>query len=236
MPAAPGTWWRVLGLSPLAHDELCVASVAGLTLALQLGVFCTPWAAVPPLAALCAFCLFFRDPERTPPACAEAALLSPADGRVLEIRREPVESVSVGADVWRVSIFLSVLDVHVTRSPGEGAVWDLDTRTGTHHPAFSEAAQHNERVSVLIRHERGLVFEVRLLTGWLARRIQMLPERGDRLARGARLGLIKFGSRADVLAPADAGWQPCVEVGQRVRAGETLLFNYTEPGKIDVGA
>jgi phosphatidylserine decarboxylase len=161
---------------------------------------------------------FFRDPERTPPQVA-GALLAPADGRVMEIR-ERVEDPHVGV-ARQVSIFLSPLDVHVNRAPIGGLVVTVDHRPGTHRAAYRvQASERNERTTIAIQGTAGRVV-VRQVAGVLARRIVCRVRPGDELAAGERFGMIKFGSRTDLVVPASA--RVSVRVGDHVRAGETVM-------------
>ncbi|QCJ46949.1 protein sorting system archaetidylserine decarboxylase [Haloprofundus sp. MHR1] len=168
---------------------------------------------VPPVGLLCVavalFVLwFFRDPDRTAP---ESGFVSPADGRVSVVRRE--------GDRVRVGVFMNVTDVHVNRAPADADVESVTHRPGAHRPAFSKDSERNERVDVDCGE-----FEISLIAGAFARRIHPYVEEGTTLERGQRIGHIAFGSRADVLLPErfDAT-DLCVEKGQRVRAGETVV-------------
>jgi phosphatidylserine decarboxylase len=161
---------------------------------------------------------FFRDPERTPPPVV-AAVLAPADGRVLEVR-EDVTDPFVGPGRM-VSIFLSPLDVHVNRSPIAGEVVSVEYRPGRFLPAYrQEAAEDNERTVVAIQGA-GVRVVVRQVAGALARRVVCRVRPGDRLRSGERFGMIKFGSRLDVIVPD--GVRLLVRPDDRVRAGETIL-------------
>jgi phosphatidylserine decarboxylase len=203
LPIAPEGW--VFILSPLL-------------LAAGLG-----WGGWPRSAALLLLlglfmAFFFRDPERTPPAVV-GALLAPADGRVLEVR-SGLEDPFVGAAA-RVSIFLSPLDVHVNRSPLAGLVVDVEYRRGGFRPAYDrEGSEANEQTRIAIQGETARVV-VRQIAGTLARRIVCRVQPGDKLRAGERFGLIKFGSRTDVVLPAAARIQ--VKPGDRVRGGETVV-------------
>jgi phosphatidylserine decarboxylase len=168
------------------------------------------------LSAFMAF--FFRDPERTPPPVV-AAVLAPADGRVLEVR-EDVTDPFVGPGRM-VSIFLSPLDVHVNRSPIDGEVVGVEYRPGRFLPAYrEEAAEENERTVIAIQGS-GVRVVVRQVAGTLARRVVCRVRPGDRLRSGERFGMIRFGSRLDVIVPE--GVRLLVRPGDRVRAGETIL-------------
>jgi phosphatidylserine decarboxylase len=170
------------------------------------------------LAVTAFMACFFRDPDRTPPD-VPGAILAPADGRVVEIR-QPVQDPFVGV-AQQVSIFLSPLDVHVNRAPVAGLVVAVDYRPGSFRAAFRpEASEQNERTSLAIQGEVVRVV-VRQVAGVLARRIVCRVAPGDKLARGERFGMIRFGSRTDVRMPTSV--RLAVAVGQRVRAGETIL-------------
>jgi phosphatidylserine decarboxylase len=161
---------------------------------------------------------FFRDPERTAPAVA-GAILAPADGRVVDLRAR-VSDPFVG-EAQAVSIFLSPLDVHVNRSPLAGLVVDVAYRPGARMAAYHpEASEQNERTVIAIQGEAARVV-VRQIAGVLARRIVCRVRSGDKLASGERFGLIKFGSRTDLIVPASVELR--VKLGDRVRGGETVM-------------
>jgi phosphatidylserine decarboxylase len=173
--------------------------------------------------------LFFRDPDRRcdaePPD--PDAVLSPADGVVM-VAGEPQPGVAPEGDWQQVSVFLSVVDVHVNRSPYRGEVVERSYRKGSFLAAYrAESAHRNERSELVLRDgERTVVF--RQLVGALARRIVTRVEQGDRLATGQRMGLMKFGSRMDVFVPPDCGIT--VRKGQRVRGGETVIARWPSAG------
>jgi phosphatidylserine decarboxylase len=161
---------------------------------------------------------FFRDPERTTPP-VPGAFLAPADGRVTDVR-SAVEDPFVGP-AQAVSIFLSPLDVHINRSPLAGLVVGVEHRPGAKVAAYRpEASERNERTSIAIQGEAARVV-VRQIAGVLARRIVCWVRPGDKLASGERFGLIKFGSRTDLIVPASVRLQ--VKAGDRVRGGETVV-------------
>jgi phosphatidylserine decarboxylase len=169
------------------------------------------------LVAAAAFTGFFRDPERTPPH-APGALLAPADGRVMEVAL--VDDRWVGPAV-RMSIFLSPLDVHVNRSPLAGLVREVEYASGRFLAAYRpQASEVNERCTLMLEGDAARV-SVRQIAGVLARRIVCRVERGDKLSPGERFGLIRFGSRTDLIAPR--GVDVRVGVGDRVRGGETVM-------------
>jgi phosphatidylserine decarboxylase len=159
---------------------------------------------------------FFRDPERPIPTLAQA-IISPADGRIVQVVRESHE----GSPVCRVSIFMSLLDVHVNRAPIAGVVKEVSYRKGVFRVAMEEAASvENEQNVFSLEGEQGRVV-VKQIAGLLARRIVFWKRPGDFLARGERVGLIKFGSRVDVLMEPDVALR--IKVGDHVRAGSSIL-------------
>src|SRR5581483_2595788 len=173
------------------------------------------WAIIPILLAIF-FLWFFRDPERAIPA-EEGALVSPADGKVTDI-----SPVMVGSEkLWRISIFLSVFDVHVNRTPIAGVVRDIRYQRGKFLDARSpDCADQNEQNIVTVEGD-GQTVIFKQIAGLLARRIVFNPKVGDRLERGERVGLIKFGSRTDVLFDGSARID--IKVGDRVKGGASVL-------------
>lgn len=157
---------------------------------------------------------FFRDPDRTPPD-EPGVVLSPADGRVVE-----VSSAKDGGNVVR--IFLSPLDVHINRSPVEGRISSIHYKKGRFLAAYKEAASSvNEQNTLEIKTNSGDNFKVIQIAGVLARRIICWSKEGDTIRAGERFGLIQFGSRTDLYFPE--GYNISVEKGQRVRGGETVV-------------
>ena len=169
-----------------------------------------------PWSLLAAFVLyFFRDPDRTAPAGAE--IVSPADGKVVDVSK----NVFDGLPVWKLSIFLSIFDVHVNRSPISGVISKVQYAPGKFLAAYRpESSAENEQNTVWIDGERFSV-AFKQIAGLIARRIVFNKKAGDRLACGERVGLIKFGSRVDLFLPLEL--QPSVKIGDRVRAGATVL-------------
>jgi len=166
---------------------------------------------------LAAFVLnFFRDPERPVPTDPHA-IVSPADGHIVQIQ----EGDLAGQPQRRVSIFMSPLDVHVNRAPIAGTLRDVSYRKGAFHVASqTRASVENEQNTFTIEGAQGTVV-VSQIAGALARRIVFWKKAGDQLARGERVGMIKFGSRVDVLL--DPGVELQVKVGDSVRAGSSIL-------------
>ncbi len=158
---------------------------------------------------------FFRDPERRP--CGEG-VLSPADGRVVEVGRVLDDFVG---DAHRVGIFMSPFDVHVNRSPVEGKVVGVRYVPGKRAVAFApKASEVNERNYVMIEGPLGR-FKVCQIAGLLARRIVCYVGEGSSLSRGQRIGIIKLGSRVDLYMPSC--YLPLVKVGDRVKAGSSVI-------------
>ncbi len=177
-----------------------------------LGIALTPAASVP-FFLLALFCLyFFRDPERTIPAGPVA--VSPADGKVVAV----VPAADGGR---RVSIFLNVFDVHVNRCPIGGVVTEVRYQTGKFKVASLEAAStENEQNTLVVEDGRSRVV-FKQIAGLVARRIVCHKKVGDTVQTGERFGLIKFGSRMDVILGPE--WELVVERGQRVAAGSSIL-------------
>jgi phosphatidylserine decarboxylase len=176
------------------------------------------WAAATVFAVAALGCLgFFRDPERTPPALP-GGVLAPADGRVMAVTE--VMDAWVGPAV-RVSIFLSPLDVHVNRAPVGGLVKNVEYAPGRFMAAYRpEASEENERCTVSVEGEAARV-AVKQIAGVVARRIVCRVRPGDSFRAGERYGLIRFGSRTDLVVPR--GTDIRVRVGDRVRGGESVM-------------
>lgn len=165
---------------------------------------------------------FFRDPKRTPPEDATGlTVVAPADGKILEVVANESDAF-VGGPACRVSIFLSPLNVHVNRAPVPGSVEHVRYIPGEYlvawHPKSSE---RNERSEIGVRHPKGHRILFKQIAGAVARRVVFHVKVGDRLDLGERFGIVKFGSRMDVLMPPHT--TVLVEAGQRVVAGETVI-------------
>jgi len=165
-----------------------------------------------------AIALFFRDPERHPPKDADA-VLAPADGKVMFAGSARAEEAPEGQ--WlQVTIFLSLLDVHINRTPVAGRVTHVEHIPGTFLPAYKREAAQNERSEIWI-DRRGRTIVCRQVVGVLARRVVTRIRKGDTLETGARIGLMKFGSRMDVFVPVTATLH--AKAGEQVTAGETII-------------
>lgn len=177
-------------------------------LALLAGAFVHPLAAIPPLLFLMFTLWFFRDPEREVPQ-DDGLIVSPADGTVIRARPN------------RVSIFMSVVSVHICRAPAAGRVVRVTHHKGSFLAAWKdEASEHNERVEVVL-DIGGKEITFTLVAGLVARRILPFVQEGQQLARGERVGLIRFGSRVDIDLPE--GWDADVAIKQKMTSGETPL-------------
>jgi phosphatidylserine decarboxylase len=152
--------------------------------------------------------LFFRDPERSSKSYDSTDAISPADGRVLKVQDH------------KLSIFMNIHNVHVNRSPIDGEVIDVRYHKGGRVPAFYKDSDRNERNTITIRTLIGNVI-VTQISGAVIRRIVCYVTQDERVARGQRIGLIRFGSRVDVELPG--GYSFVVSPGQKVKAGETTI-------------
>lgn len=167
-----------------------------------------------------AFAGFFRDPDRIPPE-GEGLILSPADGKVVSIKKIESSGISEGGET-RISVFLSPLDVHVNRSPVQGLVEEVKYQKGRFFAAFrEEASDDNERNELRIVDPQGQRLRVVQIAGVLARRIVCYVKPGDRLERGQKLGMIMFGSRVDLFVPK--GSRVDVVQGQKVKGGLSVI-------------
>lgn len=173
------------------------------------------WAVIPLLFAVF-FLWFFRDPERDIPA-DPGLIVSPADGKVTEVSATVLE----GKPATRVSIFLSVFDVHVNRSPAAGVITETTYRRGKFLNAMGEASADENEQNIVTMDCQGMRVVFKQIAGLLARRIVFNYKAGDTLLRGQRVGLIKFGSRTDVIFTGSA--QLNVKVGDRVKGGSSIL-------------
>jgi len=175
---------------------------------------------------------FFRDPKRIPPTDMRS-IVSPADGKVIQIREIPAGKalecpsiqLSVFMSVFNVHVFMSVFNVHVNRMPFKGKTLSKKYNPGKFLPAFREKASLlNEQTSILLVTKGGLV-RVTQIAGMIARRIVCRIQEGETLVKGDRFGLIKFGSRLDVYLPKE-NTQVVAQIGDKVKAGETVLANF----------
>ena len=163
---------------------------------------------------------FFRDPERIIPD-SEDGVVSPADGKVILVEKI-FDDRFVNEHVYKVSIFMSIFDVHVNRLPFTGIVEKIQYASGSFYAANTDqGGLANEHCALILSTPKDFRYAVVQVAGLVARRIVCWAEKGDTLERGSRFGLIRFGSRVDIYLPQQA--QIEVRSGQRVRAGETII-------------
>lgn len=197
--------------------------IAGVVVTVLGGLLLGPWLFWPGFL-FTLFCLyFFRDPVRVPPA-RPGLVVAPADGKVLTVGpASPPAELGLGDTMrWRVSIFLSVLDVHVNYMPAEGRVSRICYRHGTFvNASLDKASEDNERNALAIALPDGRDLAVVQIAGLIARRILCHVREGDRVQAGERFGIIRFGSRTDLYLPP--GVRPLVAEGQTMIGGETVI-------------
>ncbi|MBT8378098.1 MAG: phosphatidylserine decarboxylase family protein [Ignavibacteria bacterium] len=176
-------------------------------------------------AAILFFTLnFFRDPDRNTPV-EEGIIVSPADGKIIVIKNN-VSSDFAGQKLNLISIFMSPMDVHVNRIPLSGTIEYLRYHQGKYLAAFDEhAMSKNERMEIGIASKYGKILFTQV-AGFLARRIVNELKIGDAVKTGTRFGMIKFGSRVDFFVPAN--FKPYVKINDKVKAGESILFELVE--------
>jgi phosphatidylserine decarboxylase len=179
------------------------------------------WLTVPvfalfPILLAMFFLWFFRDPDRQIPA-DPGLLVSPADGKVTEIAPTQMD----GKPCTRISIFLNVFDVHVNRSPIEGVIKEVVYQRGKFGNAMDAASAEANEQNIVSLEGEGVTVMFKQIAGLIARRIVFNFKAGDKLARGQRVGMIKFGSRTDVVFPLPHDL--CVRVGDRVKGGSSVL-------------
>jgi len=207
-------------IDPAGLPFIAIAAVP-LTIAAWLGS--TAWALALVVLPL-AIALFFRDPERSSPQ-EPNVVLSPADGRVIFAGVSRAGESPAGE--WRqVTIFLSVLDVHINRTPVPGRVTRVEYHPGAFLPAYRHDAHRNEHSEIWIDHA-GVPVVARQVVGMLARRVVCRLKAGQYVQPGERIGLMKFGSRMDVFVPMNATLK--VQQGQSVRAGVTVIAELVQP-------
>jgi phosphatidylserine decarboxylase len=179
------------------------------------------WPIAPVLLALF-FLWFFRDPDRAIPQ-GPGLVVSPADGKVTSVLRVTTPD----GGLLRMSIFLNVFNVHVNRSPVSGTLQEVRYQKGQYLNAMNPlSAEKNEQNLAVVRSDEGYTVSFSQIAGLLARRIVFRPAVGARLERGQRVGLIKFGSRVDVVLPGNA--QILVKKGDHVKGGSSILARVPE--------
>jgi phosphatidylserine decarboxylase len=215
-------------MAPYARVEVALILVLG-GLATWLTASWLGWWGLVPAVAAWALLSFYRDPPRTPPA-RDDVLVSPADGRVVTIERRPGPG---GRDELRIVVFLSVMNVHVNRSPCAGRVVEVVYQPGKFRNALKpESTTENENNLIVLEPAAPLPgpLRVRQIAGVLARRIVCAVRPGDALTAGQRIGMIKLGSRTELCASDADAWQVEVQLGQPVYGGTTILATL-KPGR-----
>ena len=184
------------------------------------------WLAVPLAIITVYIAFFFRNPERLPPV-GTAMVASPADGKVIFVGNARETEFLGGEEVQKISIFMSLFDVHVNRIPADGTVRDMKYHKGRFMAAFEDrASEENERNAMLIETARGQKLVVVQVAGLVARRIVCYPTPGAFVLKGQRMGLIRFGSRCDLYLPKSS--EILVKNGDKVLGGETILAQLKE--------
>ncbi len=178
--------------------------------------------AVVPLLLALFFLWFFRDPEREIPS-EPGLIVSPADGKVTDVSAVQLN----GRPCTRISIFLNVFDVHVNRSPIGGVIRDVTYKPGKFGNAMDGVSADQNEQNIVSVEGQGMVVVFKQIAGVLARRIVFTKKVGDVLRQGERVGLIKFGSRTDVIFPNPAELQ--IKVGDRVKGGSSILAKTAVP-------
>jgi phosphatidylserine decarboxylase len=221
----PGTTtvkWRFAEIHPEGRKYVVIAAAIAL-----LSLFVFDFITWPLVFLTLGVAAFFRDPIRVTPQ-GEGLIVSPADGLVTMIERVPLPPEMAGphalgdAPMIRVSIFMSVFDVHINRTPITGTIKHVIYISGKFMNAdLDKASEENERQHIIVEDKAGVRFGFTQIAGLVARRIVSFVKAGDMVVAGQRVGLIRFGSRVDVFLPEDYGCQ--VALGQRAVAGETII-------------
>jgi len=221
----PGTTtvkWRFPEIHPEGRKYVVIAAAIAF-----LSLFVFDFITWPLVFLTVGVAAFFRDPIRVTPQ-GEGLIVSPADGLITMIERVPLPPELTGpqalgeAPMIRVSIFMSVFDVHINRTPITGTIKHVIYISGKFMNAdFDKASEENERQHIVVEDKAGVRFGFTQIAGLVARRIVAFVKAGDMVVAGQRVGLIRFGSRVDVFLPEDYACQ--VALGQRAVAGETII-------------
>jgi phosphatidylserine decarboxylase len=195
---------------------LVAAAIGWLTLSV--------WVALIPILLAAFFLWFFRDPERIVPS-DEGLVVSPADGKVTDVSSTQMN----GAPYTRISIFLNVFDVHVNRAPIGGVIKSAVYKKGNFGNAMAAVSADDNEQNIVTMEGEGMTVVFKQIAGLLARRIVFNHKPGETLVRGQRVGLIKFGSRTDVIFPQPAEIK--VKPGDRVVGGSSILAHVAAPQK-----
>jgi len=200
--------------------------LAGSVVLALLVTLWSPWVAIPFWVVALFVLQFFRDPPRMAPDSA-TAVLSPADGRIVAV--EQVRDTYAERDALKISVFMSVFNVHSNRAPVAGKIEQIRYFPGRFfNAALDKASLENERNAMVLRTAGGQTVTAVQVAGLVAKRILCYVKPGEMLARGQRYGFIRFGSRVDVYLPLDA--RPRVALGDKVRATSTVLADLSAAG------
>jgi phosphatidylserine decarboxylase len=180
--------------------------------------FVFPWAALVPAVLVAFVAYFFRNPERVIPD-GRNLIVSPADGRVVKVSELPDRSG------FNISIFLNIFDVHVNRAPVQGRICDVQYKRGLFKVAYDDEASRVNEQNVIIIQGQGIEITVKQVAGLIARRVICWKKPGENVSRGELFGLIRFGSRVDVLVPKEV--RIAVKVGDRVKGGSSILGEHS---------
>jgi phosphatidylserine decarboxylase len=191
--------------------------------AVILGYFTVPWLAIVPLLLGAFFLWFFRDPERVVPS-EPGLVISPADGKITSVAQTQVN----GQQRTKISIFLNVFNVHVNRSPIAGKITQVQYQRGKFGNAMGAGSSDDNEQNIVTVESEGQTVIFKQIAGLLARRIVFTKNIGDIVGRGERIGLIKFGSRVDVVLHPDV--QVTVKVGDHVAGGSSILAQQGRAG------
>lgn len=213
-------------MAPYARLETTLILLVGGIITAVTGYYLLWWALLPGILVL-ALLLFYRDPPRRIPR-GDNLLLAPADGRIMSVEHEYRTDNSAAAQL-RIVIFLSVLNVHINRSPCAGRVTEVQYSPGKFLNALKpEATLLNENNLVTLEPQSPLPgpVHVRQIAGLLAKRVVCAAAPGTTLTAGQRFGMIKLGSQTELRAPANPHWVVAVSAGDRVKAGQTILARF----------
>lgn len=217
-----------MGIAPYANTEVTVITLIGGAVTLACGASYGAWLFLP-LGLTLALLAFYRDPPRCVPDDSRL-LLAPADGTIMSIDPE-YRADGSDAPELRICIFLSVLNVHVNRSPCAGRVREIRYQPGKFLNAMKPEATDKNENNLIVLDPTGPIpgpVRVRQIAGALARRIVCVAEERDTLTAGERFGMIKLGSQTEIRAAADSRWELRVLVGDRVQGGATVLARWSE--------
>ncbi len=215
-----------MGMASYANKEVTATTVIGGVLTIVCGATFGAWLFVPLVATL-AMLAFYRDPPRRVPHDA-CVLLSPADGKIMSVEPD-YHAADSGTAELRICIFLSVLNVHINRSPCAGRVREIRYQPGAFLNAMKPEATDKNENSLMVLDPSGPIpgpVHVRQISGALARRIVCVAKADDVLTAGERFGMIKLGSQTEIRVPAGSRWEVQVAPGDTVRGGVTVLARW----------